>query len=72
MFSDSDKETDDATASVGGQSAVSNALYELKKKSLYTAVVTEEYQWSSSPFGDFALHVCEYKFHSAINVIARA
>ena len=55
-----DKETDDATASPGGRSAVSNALYELKKKSLYTAVVVEDYQWSSSPFGDFTLRVCKY------------
>ena len=55
-----DKETA-ATASEGGRSAVSNSLYELKKKSLYTAVVTQDYQWSSSPFGDFTLHVCKCK-----------
>ena len=37
--------------------AASNAIHELKKKCLYTAVVTRYYRWAASPYGDFILHV---------------
>ena len=51
-----DDSVESSMVSALGSTAL-NAVQELKKKCLYTAVVTRHYRWAASPYGEFVLHV---------------
>ena len=61
MTPEEDEDVDDdgvesSLVSALGTTALS-AIQELKRKCVYTAVVTRHYRWAASPYGDFVLHV---------------